>query len=139
MLELKNTFDFSQGTLIKPIHCKTSRRLLEFAVISKTNHIKNVQGFTKSHYTLRTSYWTKTNQNRKRIGKKKKKQKQKTPQKHKTHTHTHTHIYMWRRVTWESGHAVYYNQKRKRKAPLCVPGIFFLPPRIFFSSPYLAN
>ena len=37
MLELKHPFDFSQATLIKPIHSKTSRRLLEFAIISKTN------------------------------------------------------------------------------------------------------
>ena len=32
MLELKHTFDFSQVTLMKPIHCKTFQRLLESAV-----------------------------------------------------------------------------------------------------------
>ena len=40
MLELKHTFDFSQATRIKPIHCKTSPRLQKSAVTSKTNHIK---------------------------------------------------------------------------------------------------
>ena len=60
MLELKHTFDFSQATLIRPIHYKTSRRLLESAVISKTNHKNNIQVFTKSYHTWRTSYWTKT-------------------------------------------------------------------------------
>ena len=45
MLELKHTFNFSQTTLIKPIPSKTSWRLLEFAVISKTNHIKQHPGF----------------------------------------------------------------------------------------------
>ena len=45
MLELKHIFDFSQVTLIKPIHCKTSWKLLESAVISKTNHIKQRPGF----------------------------------------------------------------------------------------------
>ena len=36
---------FSQGTLIKPKHCKKSRRLLESAIISKTNYIKQRPGF----------------------------------------------------------------------------------------------
>ena len=44
-LELKYTFNFSQATLIKPIHCKKSQRLLESAVISETNHIKQCSGF----------------------------------------------------------------------------------------------
>ena len=45
MLELKHTFNFSQATLIKPIQCKKYQRLLESAVISKTNHIKQRPGF----------------------------------------------------------------------------------------------
>ena len=40
MLELKNTFDFSQVTLSKPIQCKTSWILPEAMVIAKTNDIK---------------------------------------------------------------------------------------------------
>ena len=39
MLNLKHNFNFSQATLIKPIHGKNSHRLLEFAVISMSNHI----------------------------------------------------------------------------------------------------
>ena len=45
LLELQHTFDLSQATLIKPTHSKTSRRLLESAVISKRNHIKQRPGF----------------------------------------------------------------------------------------------
>ena len=45
MLELKLTFNFSQATLLKPIHCKKSCRLLESAVISKTKHIIQRTGF----------------------------------------------------------------------------------------------
>ena len=45
MVELKHTFNFSKATLIKPIHWKTPWRLLESAVISKTNHIKQRPGF----------------------------------------------------------------------------------------------
>ena len=56
MLELKHTFKFPQATLIKPIHCKKSQRLLESVVISKTNHIKNVQAFIKSLHTWQTPY-----------------------------------------------------------------------------------
>ena len=62
MLELKQTFNFSRATLIKPIHCKKSRRLLESAVISKTNHIKKfqkLQVFTRPHQNCRTTYKTK--------------------------------------------------------------------------------
>ena len=40
MLDLKHTFNFSQITLIKFIHYKKCRSLLESAVISKTNHLK---------------------------------------------------------------------------------------------------
>ena len=53
MLELKHTFIFSQATLIKPIHYKKSQRLLESAVISKINHIKQRPGFPQiSPYLL---------------------------------------------------------------------------------------
>ena len=45
MLKLKHTFNFSQVTLIKPIQCKKSRRLLESAVISKTSHKKQRPSF----------------------------------------------------------------------------------------------
>ena len=45
MLELKHTFNFPHTTLIKPMHYKKSRRRLESAVISKTNHIKQHPGF----------------------------------------------------------------------------------------------
>ena len=45
MLELKHAFNFSQATLIKPIHFKKSQRLLESVVISKTNYIKEHLGF----------------------------------------------------------------------------------------------
>ena len=38
MLELKHTLGFSQATVIKPILCKTSRRILESAVISKKTY-----------------------------------------------------------------------------------------------------
>ena len=40
MLDLNYTFNFPQATLIKPIHRQKSCSLLEFAIISKTNHIK---------------------------------------------------------------------------------------------------
>ena len=40
MLDLKHTFNFSQATLIKPIHCKKICRLLESTVFSKIKHIK---------------------------------------------------------------------------------------------------
>ena len=45
MLDLKHTFIFSLATLIKPIHRKKSRRLLESAVFFKTKHIKQHPGF----------------------------------------------------------------------------------------------
>ena len=46
MLELKQTFNFSQATLITPIHCKKKPcRLLESAIISKTNDKKQRRGF----------------------------------------------------------------------------------------------
>ena len=55
MLELKHTFSFSQTSLIKPIHCKKSHRLLEFEVISKTNHRRQRQGFYQmSPYLVNT-------------------------------------------------------------------------------------
>ena len=38
MLDLKRTFNFSQATLIKTLHYKNSRRLLESAVISPLTH-----------------------------------------------------------------------------------------------------
>ena len=49
MIDLKQPFNFSQATLIKPIHCKKKkkRRLLESAVISKTNHVKQRPSFYK--------------------------------------------------------------------------------------------
>ena len=40
MLEIKHTFNFSQATLNKPIHCKKSHKLLESAIIFKTNHMR---------------------------------------------------------------------------------------------------
>ena len=39
MLDFKDTFNFSQATLIKPIHCKKSNRLLESTIISHSKHI----------------------------------------------------------------------------------------------------
>ena len=45
MLELKHTFNFSQVTLIKYIHYKKSRRLLESAVVYKPNYTKQRPGF----------------------------------------------------------------------------------------------
>ena len=45
MLVLKHTFNFFQATVIKRKHCKNSCRLLESAVISKTNHVKQRLGF----------------------------------------------------------------------------------------------
>ena len=45
MLDIKHTFNISQATLLKPIYCEKSRRLLESAVIFKTNHIKQRKGF----------------------------------------------------------------------------------------------
>ena len=45
VLELKQTFNFSQAVLIKPIHCKKSQRLLESMDISKTNHVEQHPGF----------------------------------------------------------------------------------------------
>ena len=45
MLDLKHTFNFSRATLITPIHCKTSRRLLKPAIISQSKHIKQRAGF----------------------------------------------------------------------------------------------
>ena len=47
MLDFNYTFNFSQATFIKPIHGKKSYRLLESAVISKTNHIKQLAGFNQ--------------------------------------------------------------------------------------------
>ena len=47
ILELKHTSNFSQTALIKPIHYKKYRRLLESVVISKTNHIYKRPGFLK--------------------------------------------------------------------------------------------
>ena len=41
----EHTFDFSQASLIKPTHCKKSRRLLESQVISQFKHIKLQPGF----------------------------------------------------------------------------------------------
>ena len=43
---------FSQTTLIKPIHCKKSRRLIESTIISKTNHIKQHPGFYHTSLNL---------------------------------------------------------------------------------------
>ena len=40
MLDFKHTFNFPQATLIKPIYCKNSSRLLESAVISQSKDIK---------------------------------------------------------------------------------------------------
>ena len=45
ILEHEHTINFSRATLIKLIHYKTSRRLLETAGISKTNHIRLRPGF----------------------------------------------------------------------------------------------
>ena len=45
MIDLKHTFNFFQAILIKPIYCKTSRELLESAVISISNHISQRPGF----------------------------------------------------------------------------------------------
>ena len=45
MLYFKHTFNFSKATLIKPIHCKKSRRLLVSAVISQSKHVKQRAGF----------------------------------------------------------------------------------------------
>ena len=45
MIDLKHTFNFSQATLIKLIHCKKFRRLLKYVAISKTNYIKQCPGF----------------------------------------------------------------------------------------------
>ena len=41
----KHTFNFSQVTEIKPIHCKKSHKLIESAVISISNHIPQRPGF----------------------------------------------------------------------------------------------
>ena len=41
MLDLKHTFNFSQATLVKPIHCIQQ----ESAVNSQCNHIKQRPGF----------------------------------------------------------------------------------------------
>ena len=51
ILDLKHTFNLSQSTLIKPIHCKKSCRLVES---SKTNHIKQLPGSTRFHPILHT-------------------------------------------------------------------------------------
>ena len=46
MLDFKHTFDLSQATLIKRLHCKKSRRLLESAIISHSKRIiKQRSGF----------------------------------------------------------------------------------------------
>ena len=47
------TFNFSQATLIIPIHCKKFRRLLESAVISKTNYIKQRPGFYQIEWVVK--------------------------------------------------------------------------------------
>ena len=78
MSVFKHTFSFSQANLIKPIHYKKkkqkkkktkkqNRRLLDSAIISKTNHIKQ----RPSLYQI-SPYQTerKQNQNRKGIGEK---------------------------------------------------------------------
>ena len=69
MLVLKHIFDFSQTTQIKPIHCKTPRRLLESAVISNKTY-KTTTRFLLN-LIISGQYHTewKQSQNRKRIGK----------------------------------------------------------------------
>ena len=66
MLELKQTFNFSQATLIQPIHCKKSRRLC--------SHFQNKTYKTTSRFLpnliIPSEHHTKQNQNRKWIKKK---------------------------------------------------------------------
>ena len=57
MLDLKHIFNFSQVTLIKPIHCKKSLWRLESTVISKTKHIKQWSSFYRFHPTWQTLFY----------------------------------------------------------------------------------
>ena len=45
MLDLKDTFNFSQAALMKPLHCKNSHWLPESAFISQFNPFKQQSGF----------------------------------------------------------------------------------------------
>ena len=67
MLDLNNIFNFFQATLIKPIHCKKSCRLLESAVISKTNLRRHRRGFCQISPYLVDIIRNENTQNRKRI------------------------------------------------------------------------
>ena len=45
MIDLKQNFNFSLATLIKPFFSQKLRRLLKYSVISKTKRIKQRPGF----------------------------------------------------------------------------------------------
>ena len=61
MLDLARTLNFSQATLIKPIHNKKSHRLLEIAVIFKMKCISSSSpGFIRFLPTWQTLCYMKT-------------------------------------------------------------------------------
>ena len=71
MLELKNSFNFSQAALIKPIHGKTSRRLQESVVILNKPYKTTTRFLTNLITPGEHHIERKQNQNIKWIGKKK--------------------------------------------------------------------